>query len=805
MAGNTTTFSSRDDILSAFAFDLSNSLLSAAKIGPAERTRISALWDAYAGDSRTMSESSFVECMASLGVRRPRAAVYFRGFNTSRPVGVLDYHQFEVGLIAMDPMTPHGGAWGAERLTYIFSLYDVDGDSAISGPEFAAMVADIARAKAKTSIVSEGDTRARAADLWIAVFGFASLAEGELDFRAFHTAVGEMKIRGTSKLFRLKGSPIHSPDHLGLPSAGPTSHLLAVPGGGGAGFSTPGKRGRAREAPISPMMSPFSSPGAGTPGKAKATLYWKHMTPARETDYASALARREAHAMFMSEAHGSAARKKVNFIDPDIISTTRSPTKAQDGITSKVINPLLLSGGSWSAPARGEAFTLLSVSEMLRLASRAQTVMASEPTLVEAEAPFKVYGDVHGQITELLEFFTVYGSPQHVTGDIEFASYCFMGDFVDRGPNSLEVVALLFSLKVRYPDQILLIRGNHEDPQVNELYGFKSECIDRLGKRDGTQVWEAVNEAFSYLPLAGLIGEEIFCCHGGIGGNVSSLDSIRAIPKPIVVSELTGPAQLIVRDLLWSDPTTSDCVVGIHANSRGPDVTTFGPDRVRDFCISNNISMIARAHECVQDGFEAFAAGHLLTCFSATSYQGTYDNDGAYLEITKNLKVTPKIIPSKNRKPQAPPASASAAAASSSSKNERKFHIPIQHHELQEQKKKSAGGSKPRSSAKSMGSKIVSDLKENNVPRSSGRRDRPRPLSSFTNGASSSSRARSAKAKAGGAGKRRSMDIMGDVGPRSATPGFESTSPAGKKARSVLERSRRRRAGRPGSSMSAMR
>ncbi|KNC48981.1 serine/threonine protein phosphatase [Thecamonas trahens ATCC 50062] len=685
------SFASRDEILSTFSFDLSHELLTAAKVGPVERSRIEAKFLAHAADGHFLDEPAFVELMASLGVSAAKAALYFAGFNTASPRGRVDYHQFEVGIIAMDPHTPHGGAWGAERLTYIFSLYDTDGDGTISGSEFAAMLADIATARARGTRPPQAESEADAALAWATVFGFDSLAAGSLDFRAFHTAVGEMRIRGTSKLFRLRGSFIHGSSSAAAaaqlrPGATPAKSQLALP-------------------PVSPMMSPFSSPARAAAPKAKATLYWKAMTPARQAHYADARSRREAHAAYMSEAFGSAARKKVNFLDPDVISAARSPTKAQDGVTSKVINPLLLGSETWSPPPAGEPFDLLTVPEFLRLAQRAGDVLASEPTLVEAKAPFKVFGDIHGQINDLLAFFRTYGAPQHVTGDIELVSYMFLGDFVDRGPHSLEVVALLFSLKVRYPSQIILIRGNHEDAAINADYGFKAECLTRLGNHDGAAVWAAVNDAFTHLPLAGLIDSEIFCCHGGLGGSVHGLDDVRAVPKPVVMSQLAGTRhEHIVRDLLWSDPTASDSVVGVHANSRGPDVTTYGPDRVQHFCIDNDVSMIIRAHECVQDGFELFSAGHLVSLFTATNYQGKYENDGAYLEITRNLKVTPKVIKAKKLAPARP---ASAPQHS-------KVVIPIQHHELAAQR---SDRSRPSSAAAARPAppaiRFTSDYKEN--------------------------------------------------------------------------------------------
>lgn len=563
---------------------------------------------------------------------------------------LLDYHQWEVGLISCDPRTPHGGAWGAERLTYIFSLYDLDGDGAISGEEFVVMMRHILRAKSgRASAGQDADgagewedepvVRREAEHVW-AELGFDSLASGSLAFRSFHTAVGVGKLRGTSKLFRLKVSAIHNAGALAVP----TPHVDVA----------------------TPVRRAGSSPG--TPGSAGATpsrvtLYWKHVV-ARDVEAVEA--RRREHARFFSREHGTHSRKKVNFIDPDLMCETRSPTKKQDGITGHVIDTLLLGNYVERPAAGGDAagpFRLLSPDAIVRLTQRVIAVLAGESTCVAIPAPCKVFGDIHGQLADLLQFFATYGSPNHYTGDIELASYVFLGDLVDRGPNSLEVAVLLLSLKVRYPEQVFIIRGNHESAEVNANYGFQAECLARLGADAGMRVWNAINEAFSWLPIAGVIADEIFCCHGGLGSHVTSVAEIREIRRPLVESQLTGRTALVVRDLLWSDPTTSDAVLGVHANVRGPDVTAFGPDRVATFCSENALSLIVRAHECVQDGFELFCSGRLVTVFSARNYTGSYDNDGAFLEVTSKLKITPKVLKGTNDQHGAAEAAAEAGSA----------------------------------------------------------------------------------------------------------------------------------------------
>lgn len=121
-----------------------------------------------------------------------------------------------------------------------------------------------------------------------------------------------------------------------------------------------------------------------------------------------------------------------------------------------------------------------------------------------------------------------------------------MGDFVDRGYNSVETFLLLLALKVRYPDRITLIRGNHESRQITQVYGFYDEC---MRKYNSVNVWRYCTEVFDYLALAALIDSRVFCVHGGLSPSIGSVDDIKAIDRKQEVPH-DGP----MCDLMWSDP-----------------------------------------------------------------------------------------------------------------------------------------------------------------------------------------------------------------------------------------------------------
>jgi diadenosine tetraphosphatase ApaH/serine/threonine PP2A family protein phosphatase len=278
---------------------------------------------------------------------------------------------------------------------------------------------------------------------------------------------------------------------------------------------------------------------------------------------------------------------------------------------------------------------------MLTLCDNVVEVLRLEDSLVEVSLPCRVYGDIHGQLLDLLEFFNAFSWPDKRRGDIFSMNYVFLGDFVDRGMYSCDVVSLLFSLKILYPTKIFLIRGNHEDRMMNMNFGFHADCHRKFGQ-DGEDVWQRVNDVFEFLPISALVEGAILCIHGGIGDTIASVDDLRNIPKPIsVVAEITPTTtrqDKVVLDALWSDPTDNDQVLGVHYSPRGTNTCRFGPDCVREFNRRNGLKLIIRAHECVQHGYQYFAGGQLLTVFSATNYCNQYNNDGAMVVLVKDEK-----------------------------------------------------------------------------------------------------------------------------------------------------------------------
>lgn len=341
---------------------------------------------------------------------------------------------------------------------------------------------------------------------------------------------------------------------------------------------------------------------------------------------------------------------------------------------------------------------------MRELCYKARELLIEEGNVVHVDAPVTICGDIHGQFHDLMELF-------RVGGDVPDTNYLFMGDFVDRGFYSLETFLLLLCLKVRYPDRITLIRGNHESRQITTVYGFYDECQRKYGSAN---VWRYCCEVFDYLALAALVlgtsytldppatdgpndqdtqttelpnqedieievlnannevtmrfhrtpktsadapsspitsdttptptksgpagtsasgdsggshgsdGGAVLCVHGGLSPLIDTVDKIRLLDRKQEV-----PHEGAMCDLLWSDP---DDIDGWGLSPRGAGFL-FGGDIVQRFNRLNDLSLVARAHQLVMEGFKEMFDASIVTVWSAPNYCYRCGNVAAILEL----------------------------------------------------------------------------------------------------------------------------------------------------------------------------
>jgi len=268
-------------------------------------------------------------------------------------------------------------------------------------------------------------------------------------------------------------------------------------------------------------------------------------------------------------------------------------------------------------PGRAAKMALTEL-EICTLCMRSRDVFMDQPILLELECPLKVCGDVHGQYADVLRLFECGGFPPE-------ANYLFLGDYVDRGKQSLETICLLLCYKVKFPENFFLLRGNHECASINRIYGFYDECKRRYSIR----LWKTFTDCFNCLPVSAVIDEKILCMHGGLSPELSNLGQIATVVRPTDVPD-TG----LLCDLLWSDPEKE--ISGWGENDRGVSFT-FGPDVVQSFLRKHGLDLVCRAHQVVEDGYEFFARRSLVTLFSAPNYCGEFDNAGAVMSVDEAM------------------------------------------------------------------------------------------------------------------------------------------------------------------------
>lgn len=236
--------------------------------------------------------------------------------------------------------------------------------------------------------------------------------------------------------------------------------------------------------------------------------------------------------------------------------------------------------------------------EITAICTAVREVFLSQPALVELSAPVKIVGDIHGQYTDLIRMFEMCGFPPS-------SNFLFLGDYVDRGKQSLETILLLFCYKLKFPENFFMLRGNHECANVTRVYGFYDECK----RRCNIKIWKTFVDTFNCLPIAAIVAGKIFCVHGGLSPSLTHMDDIRQIARPTDV-----PDYGLLNDLLWSDP--ADMEADWEANERGVSYC-FGKKVIMEFLQRHDFDLVCRAHMVVEDGYEFFNDRILVTVFSA--------------------------------------------------------------------------------------------------------------------------------------------------------------------------------------------
>ncbi|CAD2112141.1 serine/threonine protein phosphatase 8, putative [Plasmodium vinckei] len=352
-----------------------------------------------------------------------------------------------------------------------------------------------------------------------------------------------------------------------------------------------------------------------------------------------------------------------------------------------------------------DIFRVCNYNDVLLLCDEVVKLFKLEDSLEFVNLPCKIFGDIHGNLFDIVDFFNMYNWPMHDNSnriisllksekDLEnvengennmntkcvsnqnYMKYVFLGNYINRGELSLEVICFLFSLKILFPRHIYLIRGNHENRLFNYIYGFYKDiekkiksnfnCLGKINYKDDVicaysyEVFNRINDVLEFLPLSVLLDNEILCIHSGIGDSIQNVKDYLNIEKPVIIPENVDRnnnnkseiLKKIIIDTLWSDPINylddNDMTLlksckkyDIIPSSRGKITVKFGKHRLASFLKNNKIKMIIRGNECIPEGYKYDFNKKILTLFSATNYCNKYKNNASSaLIVKKNKNIT---------------------------------------------------------------------------------------------------------------------------------------------------------------------
>jgi diadenosine tetraphosphatase ApaH/serine/threonine PP2A family protein phosphatase len=279
-------------------------------------------------------------------------------------------------------------------------------------------------------------------------------------------------------------------------------------------------------------------------------------------------------------------------------------------------------------------------SSIKELCSAFREICLAEPTLVSVSTSVVVVGDLHGNIKDLCEIYFRYFDPGQRT-------FVFLGDYIDRGTDSVQVYCFLMCLKIAFPANVVLLRGNHEFEEVCWYYGFKDECLEKYSEpkcsENDDDVYTLITNTFPCLALAAIVQGKYFLVHGGLCNDLHKIEQIDFAKKDLN----SFKHNKIVEGLVWSDPRDIESLTAPSARGGGE---YFSCAKIHAFLRENNLACIIRAHEFCDCGYQLLRSDAGIICvtiFSATNYDGSANN-GAVALITETGEITIEILQSDN-------------------------------------------------------------------------------------------------------------------------------------------------------------
>jgi len=282
--------------------------------------------------------------------------------------------------------------------------------------------------------------------------------------------------------------------------------------------------------------------------------------------------------------------------------------------------------------SKSEILDTISKTELLQILDLVILNLKKSPSLEILGENFKnthIVGDIHGD-------FSILGKILNNFLEERIKSIIFLGDYVDRGSHSLEILLSVYALKLAFPNLICLLKGNHEDINVNKRYGFYDEIIEKYNSK----IMERIDESYNFISLMAITPARSFCIHGGLPRNINTIEELRKITKPYFKLGLLKPNQQSIKQdlkkkkivsnidekkidlfslskppkseekllynayyqILWNDPLEN--INGFHSSTRGNNIFKFGEDIVNHFLKINQLKRVIRSHENTRGSFQ---------------------------------------------------------------------------------------------------------------------------------------------------------------------------------------------------------
>ncbi|KAL1428481.1 hypothetical protein MTO96_002856 [Rhipicephalus appendiculatus] len=566
--------------------------------------------------STYMNEATFQRYVTGLGWEpSPQLSDLFRAMDVHNR-GALTYKELVLGLAAMEPGTQHGGNPGEQRCRHIFRLYDTNCDGIMEYSEFRKMVKDIQLMRGITM-----DEAALDKFTATSAVSFNLANGGQLPLNEFLLAVGQLKFRGTSLLFRSPSSVLPTlkkkytqesliePDHQEVQNVPPNHRQRQYGSERCVGRRRFGVR---RTGTLVDVLSLWQLEGTAA------------LTKSSRLGEKTRFERLPSMDSFNQKSHANEMLAGLRYFERAIRKDNPEGRPGAGRMSKDAF--------SW-----GEVDRQALARCLLAMCRQTRDIMFTEPRLLKLSVPTYILGDIHGNYRDLVCFEKALWRMGPV---LTPANFLFLGDYVDRGEHGVEVIAHLFAQKILAPDKFYLLRGNHEVRSVQKMFTFYTECVNKFGDRVGVEVWEQINACFDVMPIAAVVDTKVFCVHGGIpppwlGGGY--LAAINQIPKPLSDPESQSS---LAWELMWSDPisTEADQQRDFVPNMKRGTAHMFSAEALEEFLARNELSHVVRAHEVQQAGFQVQQKGKLLTVFSSSHYCGGSNEAACILADRQKLR-----------------------------------------------------------------------------------------------------------------------------------------------------------------------